>query len=228
MIRKISFAFALLALFATCEDPDPSELGEGDDKKYILITATGTTVKVGSNKYITVKVQVPLDGTGETCTFTTTSGTFESKTSNKTSTTAVVDIDGYATTTWFAPQTSGTQKITATIKTLFIEQEIIVEPVGAITYENFPTTIAVNTTQLITITAGADWAGAALEVKTTGGMLEATGPASEDFEKGTKIRPILDETGKAQVIYTSPAAAGDLQITSSLYGTFSTGLIKVQ
>lgn len=209
-----------------CEDPDPSRL---DDGSYVRISATpDTPVDAGSNNYITINVEVPLDGTGETCTFTATGGSFETKSGNKASTTSVVNISGVASTTWFPPPTPGIYKVTGTIKTLVVEKEITVQGVEAIIYTDLPSTVTLNSSTLFTLTVGKQWAGSAIEVKTTGGLLEATGPVVEELEKGTKIKPVVDQTGSVHVVYTAPSTAGNFQINASMFGTVSPKLITVQ
>jgi hypothetical protein len=210
---------------AACEEPDPSKLEDGSMMSMTVLP--DATTEVGSMNYITIKVQVPLDGAGETCTFNATAGNFESISSNKSSTTSIVDVDGNTTVTWFPPQTPGTQKITATIKTLVKNREIVVDPVGAVIFNNLPPSIDANMSQLFTITVGKEWAGSAIEIKTTGGNLEATSPVADELESGPKIKPFLDQNGQVQVVYTAPPTVGTYQITASIYGTFSAILITV-
>jgi hypothetical protein len=218
--------FVLFVLFAACEDPDDSRLKDGSMMSLTVLPDSITNV--GSGDYITVRVQVPLDGAGEVCTFSTTAGDFEAVSSSKLTTTSVVDVDGYATVTWFPPQIPGTQKISATIKTLIKSREIVVDPVGTITFSDLPASIAPNAVQLFTVSVGKEWAGSAMEIKTTGGNLEATSPVADELENGTKIKPLLDQNGQTQVVYTAPSTAGTFRVTASLYGTFSTRVITVQ
>lgn len=226
MKRNLLYSvFVLCVLLGSCEESDDS-LIEGE--MMVMTLSPDSVTNVGSNDYITVTVQVPLDGAGETCTFNATAGNFDNISSNKSTTTAIVDIDGFATVTWFPPQTPGTQRIDATIKTLVRHREVVVSPVQTIDFSDLPASVAPDASQLFTISVGEEWAGAAVEIKTTGGTLNATGSVADELDSGTKIKPLLDQNGQTQVVYVAPATGGDFVITASLYGTFSSVAITVQ
>lgn len=219
---------ACLAGAAGCGsiDDNPSNPLEGKSDTLIVMEVAPDTAPVGIAGAVRVTASVTRDATSQTCTFTSTAGKFGSPSGAATAT-ATVDSRGQASVTWYPPDQMGTVDLTAQVASVTGRTSVVVKAVPDILFVGLLDTMAKGQVAAFMVQVDPAWSGAALDLKTSAGTLLALGPVRDELDEGSRVRPLLDQTGRAEVLLTAPGAAGNVVVAGSLFGTVRTRRVQV-
>lgn len=218
---SVLFLLAFALLFA-CKETD-----KNSPEPLLSLTTDPTSVNVGIKAPTLIQAVVTKDATGDTCEFTVTDGSFNSSDATVKTITVIVDVEGKAEAFYFPPTIPGDVYVTATIKTINRKAKISITGVPSFPL-NLPDTISAEDHLTIDIQVDPAWAQSTMEVTAPLANLKVLGPAANDIDDGTKVYPIIDANGKAQLLFTAPENPQNVIITASLFGTTVSNVIEVK
>ena len=216
----------LMVLSAGCECEEKNPSFPGESGAFMELEPNYPTVRVGLTTPLAFTASVTKDAEGGQCTFTATAGSFD-PTTLQLSLDTTVDVNGRASVDWYAPGDVGQVRLTATIETVRRTVLINVSPVPEVVIEGLPNSMPPDTRVLFSVHVPADWSNMALEVRTVGATLQATGPTEDNNDRGTRILPLTDRDGLVLVLFTAPDEPMDVPVTASLFGTRNTVMVRV-
>jgi hypothetical protein len=217
--------FFIFSFFMNCEEQN-ANFPEGSDELLKLELSEANSY-VGTKNPIQITAYMTKDAEGETCTFTASAGGFKTYSDKLQDQQAIVDVYGQASAFWFPPNDPSNSVISVTVKTVSKDTIITVLPVGAINFSNdFQGVYSADSTFIITIEINPLWSSLPVEVNVSQGSLNVLGPVSNGFSNGTRVLPIIDQTGKIQIQYKTPLDSTSSTIVASLFGTLNSQIIK--
>jgi hypothetical protein len=199
----------------------------------VTLDVSEQTIGVGLEAPIILTVTVVPEGAvaGEEVRFKATGGTFNTAASNPAvlEGNEAININGQATAVWFAPRTPGTVRFSISILNRTAEARIEVTPVPPeIVFVDLPDSLSVGQTTLFQVRIPSAWAGKAVEIQAPQASLQAAGPVADNLQEGTRILPLTDETGAADVLLLTPDSPQQMILTASLFGTIQREFVEVK
>jgi hypothetical protein len=216
---RICSVWLIASAMACKEFPhNPSGPLEGAVDTLLVLQAERDTVAVGARQAVLITARVTRDASGKVCAFAAGSGSFSAAELTPTLS-AAIDGNGQAVVAWYPPDQPGEADLSAQVGEVTGRTVITVSAVSDIVFTNLPDTLAAGQAVPVTLEVGDAWAGAGVEVRVSTGTLAALGPVQNEQDQGTRIIPLLDGTGRANVLLTVPGSPGQVILTASLFGT---------
>ncbi len=214
-----SFLIILSVVMISCNEEHNGDFNM-NAKEFIKLKSSVNSIPVGVKSAVKITASMTNDAEGEICTFSSTTGGFKSYEEKSETIDVVVDVNGEAVAYWFPSNDPVLSNLSATVKTVRADLEISVTPVEAIDFDNdFSVPYSIDSTFMLSVVVDPIWKGLPIDIGVSSGILQVQGVAKDGFNMGSKVVPVLDQTGKVQMTYTTPSANETVVFTATLFGT---------